>query len=395
MIKNDRIVEEENPCPCNSGITFPDCCGATITDNYKIVGDLETKSDQFMPQTEAIAHAIQEICNTPDLFPAYMSFHTGQVEYVKMSERWFNESIFLDPKRIMGSYALSATTDHLAYVSNTIQAKQSSLIFHTAFCGSTLISKALAELFHTLPVREPQILDELQNLFFNDDIDAAEKSKWLQRVSAILSRTFHSDDVAIIKTNDYANALLPVFLKTFTKTPVLFLYVPLSEFLAACLKDETRHAWILSRYRSCRAHLAAILGINDNELELKTSQLGKMAALYWAYNILLFDNAFECFPEQLRSLNFNRFIKTPISTLERCASFFKLTERQAVDKHTEMDWLLSVHSKNTMYDYNPEKRQRDIENILAENKDILKSAEGFARELLAQRYPVFSLRGSL
>jgi len=395
MYKNKQVAQEYNPCPCESGWQFPDCCGLESSENYRIFGELDNPNNLSIENTAKIENAINNMHETPDLFPVKLSLKQKKVHYVKMSPHWYNKSIFIDPERIAGSYGLSADLDQLAYICDQIAPNNSPFIFHTAFCGSTLLSRALAEIYECLPIREPQAINDLYQFVKDKQSDDKEISLWLSRIIAILSRRYHPYAPSIIKANDYANGLMMSLLKHSVTTPVLFMYTPLSEFLASCLKAENRRQWIKSRYQYCKSPVADLLNIPVQDMMLTEENVGEMAAIYWIYNILLFENAYDQHPNNLFSLDFNHMLDNPIDCLETCADLFSLEPKKSINVSEELEWLLSVYSKDSIQDYSPDRRQKDIQQTLSENKHILKNAEGFARNILAERYPVFTLRGGL
>lgn len=388
--------DQNQLCPCGSGINYSECCG--VPDRRAINADLMARiaSDGSIAQgsvTPQIEQALHSITTSPDLFPARIRFADNKVYFVKMSPQWYSESVFLDPTRIKGTYVIESNLEWTQSVAQKIPWRPTSFIFHTAFCGSTLMAQALDAMYKSLPLREPEVLGNVLFYLRSSKKNGNNKTAWLEWVVRLLSRSYHPRQHVVVKTNDNANSLMLDLLNWRKDIPVLFMYTPLSEFLAGCLKAENRLVWIRQRYNAVKPLVPGLLNING-ELSVDDNAFGEMAAVYWSYNMELYHKARQR-SQQTRSLDFNQMLAQPRESVESCAQLFGLQPRANIDHDNAIKKLFGVYSKNSNFKYSPKQRTNDIQRILKNNSDHLEAAERLARELLQENYPVDGLPNEL
>lgn len=384
-------------CPCGSGLDYAQCCG--VPDRRAINSDIMASiaSDGSIARgalTAQMQRALQSIGTSPDLFPARIRFADDKAYFVKMSPRWYSESVFLDPARIKGTYVIESNLRWTQTIAGEIAFHPSCFIFHTAFCGSTLMAQALDSIFDCLPLREPEVLGNVLFHLRSNRGDARDNTPWLEGAIRLLSRSYRPEQYVVIKANDNANPLMADLLAWRADLPVLFMYTPLGEFLAGCLKADNRRAWIHQRFDSVKSLAPKVLN-TTGQLCADGNAFGEMAAVYWSYNIALYLQARPISSGRLCSLDFNHMVAKPLDAIETCGELFGLYARQGLDRRSEIDKLFGVYSKNSNFKYSPRQRENDIQRILEANPEHLKAAETLARELLADRYPVHGLPGNL
>jgi hypothetical protein len=388
-------------CPCDSGLLYAQCCGTPdrAAVNAEILATISENRNDQNNLTPQLRKALDSITTLPDFFPARINFFDDKAFFVKMSPRWYSESVFLDPARIKGTCVIQTDLNWLRTATDQIPWLPATMIFHTAFCGSTLMAQALDALFNCLPLREPEVLGNV--LFYINaknpnaqNGDKLDKETWLERVMRLLSRRYEPQQGVVIKANDYANPLMIDLLQWRKDLPLLFMYTPLKEFLAGCLKAENRHDWIRGRYKAI-ATVAS--GIFDNQAItcLDDNSLGEMAAVYWSYNIALYYKAWQLSEQNIHSLDFNTMLAKPLPSIEACGKLFGLQPRSNVDPANEIDKLLGVYSKNSKFKYSPQQRFEDIQRTLDKYTAQSQSAECLARHLLQKEYPDDGLPGGL
>lgn len=381
-------------CPCGSGIYYSACCG--VPDRKAISADIMARiaADGSIVQgalTPPLEQALRSVTHSPDLFPARIQFAEDKAYFVKMSPQWYRDSVFLDPARIKGTYVIEANLQWTKTIAETTPLQPIGFIFHTAFCGSTLMAQALDALFDCLPLREPEVLG---NLLFYLRSPKGTNHQWLERVTRLLSRSYQPKQYVVVKANDNANPLMVDLLAWRSDLPILFMYTPLSEFVAGCLKADNRRAWIRQRFNAVRFNAPNLLDTN-NTLDLGDNAFGEMAAVYWSYNIALYYRARQCSSTHLRSLDFNQMLDQPLQAIEACANLLRLQSKTGVDVNSEINKLFGVYSKNTNFKYSPQQRNMDIQRVLDDHRDHLDAAEKLAQELLQENYPEKQLPGSL
>ena len=382
-----------NPCPCESGFEFSLCCG-----NPRITGLNQIADFRYDAVSEKLNHelsvAIETIENNPDLFPVNIDFSSHLVELVKMSAFWFSESTFLDKNRIQGRCTLVADLDWLRQKIKALNWQYSPFIFHSAFCGSTLMSRALDLCYGCLPLREPDSLGSLLRYAYTATYKPEKEKDYLLLLMTLLSRRYDAKEPVVIKSNDYTNAYLTTLLAENNDFPVLIMYTKLEEFVAGCLKDDARKQWINERYQYCDSIIAQ--RFPDYPLPaLTTRHSAEQAAVYWCFNMLLFMEAIDKHPTRIKTLDFSEMLSNPIKAVESCAQWFLLNKRDGIHLPAEINWLLGVHAKDTLYAYSPEQRMEDIHQVLSDNQDDLQQAKDVAKSILKNKYPQQGLPNSL
>ena len=389
-------IDPNTNCPCESGLLFSECCGVENRSAVKADIMAAVAADGAVTSyklTEQIRLSITSITGNPDLFPARVDFSNNKGWFVKMSPRWYRESVFLDPDRIKGTFVIEADLVWLQQICNKITRQPASFVFHTAFCGSTLMSQALDALYRSLPLREPEVLGNLL-MYQRSETNEKTKQRWLDCVLRLLSRRYETNQQVVVKTNDYANPLMITLANAEYSIPMLFMYTPLNEFLAGCLKANNRREWIAQRYKSIanvvpqRMNLLADMSISEDSY-------GKMAAVYWCYNIALYLEVANRSSSQVRSLDFNQMLENPDKVVAAAGMWFGLKPRNNIDRSGEIQRLFGVYSKNSQLTYSPEQRSNDIAVLLKQNPAELDEAEQLAHQLLGSDYPEHVLPGQL
>ena len=397
----DHSAVEDTPCPCGSGLSHGKCCG--ITGASALSGEIAAainhngKLDRGDLPSPVLA-AIEQINHSPDLFPTRIDYDAGQVLLAKMSPRWYRESSFLEPNRIKGHCTVLASLDWLTGNPAPARWSATSLIFHTAFCGSTLMTRAVESLYHCMSLREPEplssLLDYTRERGYPDPAEDGATRSAYSTLFGLLSRSYHPEQGVLIKTSDKANALMPTLVNWRGATPVLFMYTPLSEFLAGCLRSAGRRQWIRERYLLMRPYAEELLGFGE-EVVVADDAIGEMAALYWCYNLTLFYQAHEVASGHLYSLDFNAFLADPMNTLQATARAFGLSPLPDVDAAQALENVLGSYSKDTSLSYGVNAREAQIKKTSSKHPGHLKAGEALACALLGDRYPEGQLPGAL
>ena len=393
---DNPTTDTEQRCPCGSGMANLQCCGieernALNAPIYAYVTNKGiTSEDSLTPEMQT---AIDRVSDNPSLFPARVNLFTDKAWFVKMSPTTYRESVFLDPARMKGSCLVETNLEWLKSICEIIQWQPTAFIFHSAFCGSTLMSQMLESVFNCLSLREPELLTSM--LIYNrSQATAEDKALWFDYLQKLLSRRFESEQAIVVKANDFANPLMPDLMNWKKDVSMLFMYTPLDEFIAGCLKAENRREWIEQRYQSVRQYIAQTFE-RGSDLEIDESDYGQMAAIYWSYNLMMFLKVSSMGSSKVRSLNFNDMLANPVEASKQCGKLFGLTPKEGVDFEAAVGEKMGVYSKNSNYEYSPEQRQKDLTKQLAQFNRERKSGEKLARELLGDSYPEKGLKNNL
>lgn len=396
LVDVDSFASTLYACPCASGFTHATCCGVAAHASRSVVGVVDETGllHAASSTTPELHNAVNNVATSPDLFPVTIDFFSGTARLIKMSPEWYARSVFLDPLRIPGRCALDVSLAWLNRATQHLPWKPTPLIFHTAFSGSTLLSKILATNYDSLPLREPEVFANLMVFSQARNHSSAQIENHLNEIFSLLGRSYRAQQRSVIKTNDYVCVMMPALVAWREANRSLFMYTPFREFAAACLKDETRHAWIRDRFAFIRDEAGRLLNLPAT-FTLAADEHLKMAAVYWSYNIAQYLDTYRKFPDRLRSLDFNMLLEQPLETVAACGTWFALQAYGGIDTEHNCHLLLQQYSKDDNYAYSPARRRRDIETVLAVNHHALAEAEGLARELLGVDYPWFALPGSV
>jgi len=387
---------ESTHCPCGSGLQIVQCCGvegrtAVNADVYAYVSMQGVTSEREV--TPEIKHAIQTISDNPALFPARVNVLNDKAWFVKMSSATYRDSVFLDPSRMKGTCVIEADIAWLREVCTGLKWNPTSFIFHSAFCGSTLMSQILENVYHCLSLREPELLGNL--LYYqNSNADEEQKSYWLDNLLKLISRRFSAEECVVVKANDHANPLMPILIEWRKDIPILFMYTPLNEFIAGCLKAENRKEWIKHRYESVKSHLPEIFP-HMSQVGVNESDYGEIAAVYWSYNLAMYLKICLLNLPSVKSLDFNDMLNNPMEAVLRCGKLFGLKHKEGVNPEMTVQTAFGVYSKNSQFKYSPEQRRRELQKQISEHEDEQTSGVRLAQLLLGDSYPASRLPNDL
>lgn len=393
-----NTTKSDEHCPCGSGLAFTKCCGVEgrTALNTDMVAALDRNGNPVVGSlTEELTTAINQIAVSPDMFFARFQFIEERAYAIKMTPQYYQDTVFLEPGRIKGTCFIEAHFKWIESVAESIPLQKMPIIFHTAFCGSTLMSQALHAAYNVLSLREPECLNNLLTLFrsqlrseyFNDD--------WLEIVLKLLSRRYQPETTTVVKTNDFSNPMMIEILNRHEGIPCLFMYTPLNEFVAGCLKAENRRQWISGRYKSTLQYTDELFAEEFDPESIDDQAFAEMAAFYWSYNIALFFQSWRAHPERIRSLDFNAMLSDPMQAITTCGEWFGLEKSTDPESAEKIDALFGVYSKNSSMSYSPQQRQDDIQKQLADYADELEKAQQLATQLLGDDYPKDGLPAAL
>jgi hypothetical protein len=388
----------DQTCPCESGRPFAECCGVEGRSalNADLLAKLDDEGNVLEGElTGQLMASVKQASTSPDMYFARYNFREERAYMVKMTAQHYQDSVFLDPGRIKGSCVIESNFNWIESIAAPIAIQNMPMIFHTAFCGSTLMSQALNAVFNVLPLREPEPLSNLLELFRSPLRTEDYKDHWLDTVLKLLSKRYDPETVTVVKTNDHSNPMMIEILNRYREIPTLFMYTPLDEFVAGCLKAQNRRDWIKNRYRSTYPHAKQLFAHDLESRPIGEQDHSGMAAFYWSYNIALFFQSWRSHPERIRSLDFNTMLSDPMGTIEACGQWFGIEKSNNDNIEEKIGALFGVYSKNSRMTYSPQQRREDIQKQLADYSAELDKAKQLASELLGDDYPDVSLPAAL
>jgi hypothetical protein len=311
------------------------------------------------------------VWTSPRRFPQALDPTQDRVMLVELSEEEFKAAAFLDergldparPRSILG------WRDLVSYLAADAR-QDADCIFHIGHVGSTLISRLLGELPSVFALREPLVLRSFQELAL---IDGHPESPWspamleerIPQLRALLSRTWRPEQRALIKATSFTSEFGARLLAP--KTRALLLYSPPQAYLANILIGEESRQEVHALAPSRLKRLALRLG--DLPWRLWELAEPQRAALAWACEMTsLLRIAETRAAEQVRWLDFDRFLDEPASELASLAGFFghELTTEDAGGLVGGP--LMQRYSKGLQYAYSPALRAERLAHSAHENQ---------------------------
>jgi len=294
----------------------------------------------------------------PHLYPAELSLSRMSLKLVPMRRDDYRRLTFLDSESLAGLPYCTLSLDELLETCQ-VPAPQSrgiAYVFHTAYCCSTLLTRCLEMLDACLVLREPE---PLLTLAFAKEhlviLGAVERQACLELLTALLARTFHPDQVSVVKPSAQCNTLLADLLTISPSSRAVFLYSDLETHLYQVLKSAERRA--LARNR------AELVMPEARRLAMFTPPLvGQMtdaeaAAFVWTVRVCNYQKlAAGGLSPQLRSLNCAAFLTDPQGSLRQLNRDFALGHSDDEIGTIVNSQVMQSHSKQVPENFNAQAR---------------------------------------
>jgi hypothetical protein len=263
------------------------------------------------PDVEALRAALT---SSPTLLPMEANPNGDALLFVAVSEDGYRDASFLD-RRLLGPASRTGVVPRAVMRPWLAQMPRAcDFIFHVSHAGSTLLSRLVGCHPEVFALREPAILRQIAAL---EGHDAAELR---DDVLALLSRTFHPGQRAVVKATSIVNRIAPVLMDRVGDARALLMTVPAETFLAAVLDgspgDITAHA-------ADRLDRLASFGVAEGVVH-DALGAGEAAAMSWLCENLALAEVARRFPDRVRWLDFDRFLETPADQLTAAFAAFGL-----------------------------------------------------------------------
>jgi hypothetical protein len=313
--------------------------------------------------------------------------------WLRLSEQQFRDASFLDQRLLQaqaGQASLASpeivALDGLEESHSALSTRQAHFIFHIGHCGSTLLSRALAATPRILPIREPLTLRQLAA-----DFPEAENPMWsskLQYALAAHSRTFHSEQLAMIKATSTCNALVLPILERVPDARALLMYVPLESFLAGMLGKQSTPLDLRGHLNTRLHEWRRLAGSPFEQLSTDEMNDAELAVLSWLTSMARLLHAQATYPDRCKLLDFDQFLGAPEAGLEELIDFFSLAGSQAEILQAWPE-ISTGYSKKPDEPYSAFNRNRTLSRGRMMHDTDISSALQWA-EQLAHQHPVFS-----
>ena len=306
----------------------------------------------------------QELASTPFWYPHQLNVADERVLLVKRSEEDFRAASFLDDRSLKaGEPREIVPWGDLAAAMAPAARRDVQYIFHIGHVGSTLISRLLGELPEVLSVREPLPLRGFAEM-------SRRQSGWMEArldtLTALLSRTFRSDQRAIVKATSFVSEIAPALVPPGSRA--LLLYTPAPSYLANIFAGEAsrRETNALAGHRLQRLEQRLVEG----GWNLERMGEPERTALAWACEMTALAEAERRLPAATLWVDFDTFLAEPSRSLAGIAAFFGHPIDAATAESLATGSLMRRYSKALEYEYTPQLRAE----VLAESRSHNRSA---------------------
>ena len=290
------------------------------------------------------------------------------VRLIAMTRESYRSASFLDDR--MMQQPVKAHIVPWSAVQNAIQPnarRDARWIFHIGHVGSTLVARLLGEIGGVLSIREPRFLRDISV------VPPAELRSFTDAAAALYSRTFATDEVALVKATSFVSELAPDLVPKGAR--VLFMYAKPREYIASILAGDNslKELRMLAPSRAQRLQRrVSALGPAHNDAEL--------AAIAWACEMTSLEAAAEAMPDrQIEWADFDRMLGAMQAELTRVAAFFGFAVEPDRIEAIVRGPLMSRYSKDLGYEYSAQLRRDLIEEALAGNRPQVEDALAMLR----------------
>ncbi|HEX3395673.1 MAG TPA: hypothetical protein VHS76_03160 [Steroidobacteraceae bacterium] len=287
---------------------------------------------------------VEDLGRSPELFPYALDLPGDSVTFIRLKKSEFERASFLDAR------LLTPQTRHRALDWARLEAaieaaglhEHCGFIFHIGHVGSTLLSRLIGTHDAVFSLREPAILRTFAQL---DDERGAQPRAWPHfgaRVGfglKLLSRTFESRQLAVVKATSFVSELAPELLSRSSSPKAVLMFVSPESYIATILggPNSRQEAKLLATNRLRRLHRR----IGDEIWQLADLTEGEVLALAWACEMSALAQAAE--PSARRRVcrvDFDRFLDDPAALLLSVLQHFDVpataTEVEAILKGPDM-----------------------------------------------------------
>jgi hypothetical protein len=297
------------------------------------------------------------LARSPELFPFDLDQDSDQVSLIRLTEADYRRASFLDG-RILSPHTPRRAVPWPLLEDGVAAARleeTASYIFHIGHVGSTLISRLLGAHPGVFALREPAILRTLANSHWS----GPEFDRRLGSILKLLSRTFRSDQRAIVKATSFVSELAAQILARPSQPKAILIFAPAETYLATILgaPNSPKEARMLAESRLRR--LQARIG--EERWRLAQLSEGEMVAMSWACEMTALAAAAEEAAGRTLWLNFDHFLNERATSLACVFRQFGIESEAAEIDSTLSGPEMRRYAKAPEHAYDPSLRRRILE----------------------------------
>jgi hypothetical protein len=259
---------------------------------------------------------VDTLSNAPDLFPHGFDVRSDAVKFVRLDRADYARASFLD-ERILSPGILPVDVpwpQTEAAVGAAGLTERCGYVFHIGHVGSTLMSRLLGAHPQVVSLREPLILRTFTQArapaagqappWSNADFEAR-----LAGCLKLLSRTYHHNQIAIVKATSFVSELAAELLARRSAPKAAMMFVSPESYLATILggPNSRREAKILTPDRVQRLNRR----LNRDVWNAASLSEGEALALGWACEMTGLTKAAQAAEGRVLAIDFDAFLTRP------------------------------------------------------------------------------------
>lgn len=295
--------------------------------------------------------------------PAWLPVAAGgdAVRLVRLDETAYRAASFLD-ERILRSNAPQAVCAAalLARAAADLE-PAASYLFHIGHVGSTLLSRLIGEDRRVFSVREPALLRPLAR--------AGRCPIALRALLALLSRTWHPQQRAVIKATSFVGEVAGTLMEATPGAKSILMYTPAVTYLRSILGGEnsriesrTLASFRLARMRRRLERVA----IPDPASE------GESIAMSWLCEMTSLCQTAEAFAGRTHWMEFERFLADPSPALAKAFTMLGVSPDARIIETALRGPLMRQYSKAPEHAYDTALRRLVLESADREHGEEIR-----------------------
>lgn len=320
----------------------------------------------------------------PEVFPHQLDTVNRQLLLVRLAADRIRTAAFLDQRVLSGREAGAwIPLDRVLSLAGP-ENRPSGLILHCGHTGSTLISRLLGEFPGVWSLREPLLLQALaaEARVSGTPLARLRTSEFhalLALSQRLLAKAPPDHPHIVIKHTSLTANLAPALLGLPKPTPVVCLWIPLSDYLAVMLREPAVRAGVRTAAGAWIQDLVPVLGASTPVLgECRDAEL---AALNWCAAQFAFAQARKLMPDHVIGVDFTVFLQAPEEHLGRLAQHFGTGQTEQDIAHALCSPWMRRYAKDPRYPFDTAERAREIEAVKSRLVDEIDKGMKFAQRL--------------
>jgi hypothetical protein len=265
---------------------------------------------------------------------------TSDLVLLKLDEAAYRAASFLDQRLLAGGFEQRTCSASLLQEAAAQLVPRAHYVFHIGHVGSTLIARLLGEHPRLFVLREPALLRSL----------AAGGSGLppLAAVLALLSRTWRSEQRAVIKVTSFVNELARSLLAAVPDAAAVCLFVQPLQYLRGILAGPNSRAELQQLASARWQRLLTLAGGIDTAVP---DSEGERIAMSWLCEMATLREALHDQPARALWLDFDAFLQAPAPHLSALMRACGVTLASAQIEQLLQGALMRQYSKAPEYPY--------------------------------------------